>query len=169
MKWTRSDLLKAPSGNVSFDEDVEIDPSAFAGNSRINSVSDVHVSGSGFLEEEEDRFYVQMHVSGTMLIPDAITGEELEYPFETDSQEAYAFAEADEDGIRVVTDEVIELLPAVIDSILLEVPLQVTNAASDQYPSGDGWRVISEEEYQQEKANSVNPLLAKLKEFKQEE
>lgn len=79
MKWTLADLLQSNSGNVSFDEDIEIDASAFANNSRINSVKDVHVSGHGYLDEEENRFYVQLNVSGTMIVPDAITNEEIEY------------------------------------------------------------------------------------------
>ncbi|MCH4207962.1 MAG: DUF177 domain-containing protein [Solobacterium sp.] len=168
MKWNRSDLLKSPSANVTFDEDVSIDPSAFDGNSRINSVLDVHVSGTGFLDEDADRFYAEMHISGTMMIPDAITGEEIEYPFETDCDEVYGFEETEEDDVRVVTDEVIELYPAIVDAIMLEVPLQVTNADSEQYPHGDGWRVISEEDYEREQADQTDPRLAKLKQFKEE-
>lgn len=167
MKWNRSDLLKAPSCNVSFDEDVVIDPSAFADNSRINSVRDVHVSGTGYLDDEENRFYAEMHIDGMMLIPDAITGEEIEYPFETDCDEAYVFAETEEDDVRVVTNEVIELYPAIVEAIMLEVPLQVTNADSDQYPHGEGWRIISEEDYEREQAKEIDPRLAKLKEFKE--
>lgn len=168
MKWTLADLLQSNSGNVSFDEDIEIDASAFANNSRINSVKDVHVSGHGYLDEEENRFYVQLNVSGTMIVPDAITNEEIEYPFETDSDETYVFEEVDEDGVRFVTNEVIELLPAIIDDIMLEVPLQVTNASENDYPSGDGWRVITEEEYQKSQGQRIDPRLAKLKEFKEE-
>ncbi len=168
MKWTLADLLQSNSGNISFSEDVEIDSSEFAKNSRINSVKDVHVSGHGYLDEEENRFYVQMNVSGTMLVPDAITNEEIEYPFETESDETYVFENVDEDGVRLVTNEVIELLPAIIDDIMLEVPLQVTNASEDEYPHGDGWRVITEEEYQKSQGQRIDPRLAKLKEFKED-
>ncbi len=168
MKWTLADLLQSDSGNISFSEDVEIDSSVFAKNSRINSVKDVHVSGHGYLDEEENRFYVQMNVSGTMLVPDAITNEEIEYPFETESDETYVFENVDEDGVRLVTNEVIELLPAIIDDIMLEVPLQVTNASEDEYPHGDGWRVITEEEYQKSQGQRIDPRLAKLKEFKED-
>ncbi len=168
MKWTLADLLQSNSGNISFSEDVEIDSSEFAKNSRINSVKDVHVSGHGYLDEEENQFYVQMNVSGTMLVPDAITNEEIEYPFETESDETYVFENVDEDGVRLVTNEVIELLPAIIDDIMLEVPLQVTNASEDEYPHGDGWRVITEEEYQKSQGQRIDPRLAKLKEFKED-
>ncbi|MCR4950156.1 MAG: DUF177 domain-containing protein [Solobacterium sp.] len=167
MKWTKSQLLRQTQ-SVTFDEDIEIDASAFAGNSRINGVKDVHVYGTGHLDPNEDVFYADVYVEGTMLCPDAITGDEIEIPFETDSQEVYVFEETEEDGARVVTNEVIELLPAVIDDILLEVPLQVTEASEDEYPEGDGWKVYSEAEYQERQKDRLDPRLAVLKQFKDE-
>lgn len=166
MNWTRSELIKHP--HVTFDEDVTVDPKAFEGNTRINSVKSVYVSGSGYLEGT-DRFYADMHISGIMLCPDAITNKEVEVPFETDAQEYYSFEEGEDndDSVRIVTDEVIDLLPAVTDAILLEVPLQYTEATSEDYPSGEGWRVISEEEYEKSRKATIDPRLAKLKEWKE--
>ena len=167
MIYTRSDLMRNP--HVHIDEDVEIDPAVFETNTRINSVKDVHVSGSGYLEGTY-RFYADLRISGVMLCPDAITNLEIEVPFETDAQEYYSFEEGDDndDSVRIVTDEVIDLLPAVIDAVMLEVPLQVTEAAAEDYPSGDGWRVISEEEYEKSRKATIDPRLAKLREFKQD-
>lgn len=103
-----------------------------------------------------------------MICPDAITNEPIEVPLDTESHETYAFAPVeDDDSIRIVTDEVIDLLPAVIDNILLEVPISVTEADEDAYPSGDGWRVLTEDAYEQEKKSEGDPRLAKLKEFKE--
>ena len=51
--------------------------------------------------------------------------------------------------------------------ILLEVPISVTEADEDAYPSGDGWRVLTEDAYEQEKKSEGDPRLAKLKEFKE--
>ncbi len=167
MKWTRTQLLR-DSLNVEFDEDIEIENSAFDKSVLINGVKDVHVSGKGFLDDDNDCFIAAIEVTGIMLCPDAITGEEIEVPFETESEELYSFVETDEDGARIVTDEVIELLPAVIDDILLEAPLQVTEAAEEDYPHGDGWRVISEAEYQESRKDQIDPRLAILKEFKNE-
>ena len=53
------------------------------------------------------------------------------------------------------------------DAILLEVPLQATEATAEDYPSGDGWRVISEEEYEKSRKAEIDPRLAKLKEWKE--
>ena len=167
MRWTRDELLKL-EGPVTFDEDVSVDPSVFDGNVRINGAKDLHINGSGWLDDENDRFYCKVNVSGTMLLPDAITNEEIEVPFETDSDEIYSFVDTDEDGARIVTDEVIDLLPAVIDDILLEVPLEVTEADEDNLPEGDGWKVYTESAYEESRKDQIDPRLAKLRDFKSE-
>lgn len=168
MKWTRAQLLQDEQ-NVAFDEDVEIDDAVFAENTLINAAKDVHVDGTGYLDDENDRFYVKMHVTGTMYCPDAITNEDVEVPFDTESSETYVFGDTvEDDSERVVTDEVIDLTDAVIDDILLEVPLQVTDTAEDEYPEGEGWKVYSEAEYQESRKDLDDPRLAKLKQFKNE-
>ena len=39
MKWTKSEILNQ-GGNITFDEDIEINPEVFSGNVRINGVSE---------------------------------------------------------------------------------------------------------------------------------
>jgi uncharacterized protein len=167
VKWTRAQLLQEEQ-STAFDENVEIEDDVFAKNTLINAVKDVHVSGSGYLDDENDRFYVKMHVTGMMYCPDAITNEDVEVPLDTESSETYVFGEPEDDSERAVTDEVIDLIPAVIDDILLEVPLQVTDIAEDEYPEGNGWKVYSEAEYQESRKDQDDPRLAKLKQFKNE-
>lgn len=167
MRWTRTELLKG-SGHIDFEEDVQINDDVFAGMVLIHGVKDVQIWGSGYLDDENDRFYCQLNLAGTMIVPDSITDEEIEVSFETDSDEVYVFGDTDEDGARIVTDEVIDLLPAVIEDILLEVPLEVTDAADDELPEGDGWKVYTEAEYEKSRAEQIDPRLAKLMEFKDE-
>lgn len=167
MIWTRSELIRNP--HVHIDEDVTVDSEVFANTTRINSVKTAHVNGDGYLEGT-DRFYVTLHIEGIMLCPDAITNKEIEVPFETDTQEYYSFEESDsnDDSVRIVTDETIDLMPAVIDAIYLEIPLQATEAEPEDYPSGEGWRIMSEEDYEKSRKERIDPRLAKLREFKQD-
>lgn len=167
MKWTKTELLRDVQ-NVSFNEDVEIDSSAYQNDSGIISTKNVHVEGRGYIDDEDDRFYVDMHITGAMICPDAITNEAIEVPLDVESEETYVFEETDEDGVRLVTSEVVDLLPAVIDAILLEVPLQVTEAEEGNYPSGDGWQILTEAEYQERQKDRIDPRLAELKQFKDE-
>ena len=167
MKWTRKELEQIGTP-ITFDEDALVEDGEFGDSVLIHGTKDVHVSGTGWLMEEEDRFACDLHISGKMICPDAITGDDLEIPFDTESQEVYSFVETDEEDIRVVKDEVIDLLPAVIDAIMLEVPISVTDADESEYPSGDGWVVMSEAEYQESRKDQIDPRLAKMKEFKNE-
>lgn len=169
MKWTKSEILQSESHNIMFDEDVSIDASAFENTSLINAVKDVHVNGRGFLDNHDCCFYVDFTLEGVILCPDAITGEEIEYPFTTDSEEIYSFVKTDEDGVRLVINEVVDLTQAVIDAILLEAPLQATNVDPEHYPSGDGWRVMTEQEYQNSLKEEIDPRLAILRNFNKEE
>lgn len=164
MKWTRSELEQFTS-RIEFCKDVDVEDTAFANNSRINRVEDVHVEGTGNLEQDGNRFFASLDISGMMYVPDAITGKEIAYPFETHTEEIYSFVDSDEDGIRVVENDVVDLHQAIVDAIFLEVPLQLTYASKDEYPSGDGWRIITEEEYQKSQEEKGDPRLAKLKEL----
>lgn len=167
MKWTREELLQNEQ-NITFDEYMDIDGSAFVRNSRINGVKDIHVHGDGYYNDEDNRFYCELKVDGIMLCPDAISGEEIEVPFETESSEVYVFGEPQDDSERVAEKEAVDITRAVIDDILLEVPLQATVVPEDEYPEGDGWKVYSEADYQESRKDRMDPRLAKLKEFKDE-
>ena len=167
MKWTRTELIDARN-NIEFDEDVIISDDVVSNYSGIDAVENVHVSGRGYYSDENDAFYVDMHIEGVMICPDSITNEPIEYPFDTNAQETYSFTKNDdEDEVRYVSDEV-DLLEAIIDNILLEVPMQVSVVDEEDYPEGEGWKVYSEKQYQEMKENEIDPRLAILKEYKEE-
>ena len=166
MKWTRTELIDARN-NIDIDEDVVIAKENIEHYDGINDLQDVHISGKGYYSDEDDSFYVDLNISGTMICPDSITNEPIEYPFETSAQETYSFTKGEDDEIRYVDDEV-DLYEAIVDNILLEVPMQVSIAEEEDYPEGDGWKVYSEKQYQEMKENEIDPRLAILKEYKEE-
>ena len=51
----------------------------------------------------------------------------------------------------------------------MEVPLKVVKEGIKEYPKGDGWEVVKEEDYTKSKKDDIDPRLAKLKEFKLED
>lgn len=167
MKWTRTELIDAKN-NIVIDEDVEINDESINHYPGIISVNDVHVSGRGYYSDEDDSFYADIHIEGVMICPDSITNDPIEYPFETDAQEIYSFTKTEDDEVRVVENDEVDLLPAVIDDILLEVPMQISITDEDEYPEGEGWKVYSEKQYQEMKENEIDPRLAILKEYKEE-
>ena len=53
-----------------------------------------------------------------------------------------------------------------MDAIFAEVPLKAVHPDLETYPEGDGWVVMTEEDYINEKSQEIDPRLAKLKDFK---
>ncbi len=74
----------------------------------------------------------------------------------------------DESDIPIVKveDDLIDLQTAIEDNLLLHIPITILTPEeqeNDVYPHGEGWSVISESEYDEQKKNQVNPAFAKLK------
>ena len=168
MKWSKLELLQAPNGTITFDDEITFDDSAFSKMSQIRGLQDVTVSGNIHYEEHDDRIYADLHISGVMILPCSITNEDVEYAFQTNSLEVFAFAKTEEDDVHETKGDVVELLPVIFQLILMEVPLKVVKEGAN-YPKGNGWEVIREEDYKKAKVDEIDPRLAKLKEFKVEE
>lgn len=166
MKWTKAELLNVMESQIEFDENVNFDKSAFVKNSRLKDLRDVHVSGVGYFGQSSDQFEVELEIEGVMLCPCAITNELVEVPFDTCSHEIFSFVDTEELDVHVIKNEIIELIPIVFQLINLEVPLRVVKEGEINYPKGDGWQVLSEEDYRKSKGSQIDPRLEKLKDFK---
>lgn len=167
MKWTKSEILEN-SETLRFEERMVLDDRWFADNVRINGVKDLVASGSGWFNEEEDRFYVKMRLQGWMRVPDAISGEEIEIPLDTESVEIYSFEPTDDEDIRYAEDDVVDLTEAAAQAVLLEAPMQATEVDEEDYPEGDGWKIYSEDAYEKSRQDAVDPRLAELKNYIEE-
>ena len=104
-----------------------------------------------------------------MIVPCSITLEDVEYDFHTKSLEVFSFEKTDDEDVHEVKGDVVELLPVIFQLIVMEVPMKIVKEGLTQYPKGDGWEVVKEEDYIKEKSKEIDPRLAKLKEFKLED
>ena len=107
-----------------------------------------------------------MQVDGIMITNCAITNEEIDVPFDFDSHVIFSFTDSDDLDLIVVENDIIELIPVIFRLIKLEVPLKAVSSGNIEYPKGEGWRIISEEDILELKKQEIDPRLAKLKEFK---
>ena len=97
MKWNRNWLVKQKNGKFDFEETITFPKEMFYNLSRINDLKDVEVTGSGNFNSSEERLYVTYHVQGTMVVPCAISLEDVDYPFSIDTDVVFAFYKPDED------------------------------------------------------------------------
>lgn len=105
-----------------------------------------------------------------MIVLDSITLEDLEVDFDTESHETYSFVPIKEEDrgdeeIIVVKHDTIDINPSVFQAVLYEAPMSITRLPRNQYPKGNGWQVISDQD-QLDREEKIDPRWEKLSEFK---
>lgn len=173
MKFTRQELNALGEQEISIDEDLAFSADEFGLNHRLRRLASINLKGTGHFDVHDQLFYVDAVVSGLMIVPCAITLEDVDYPFSADFTAVFVFdplrvngdLEAlDTDSLVLVENDLADLRPLVYQTILLEIPLKVVKPGLEHYPSGEGWEVIKEEDYDARKR--LDPRLEKLKDFK---
>ena len=169
MKWTKTDLIRLPSGHLHFEEKFSFDKSTFEKNSRIKELKDVVVKGDGSYDDVNQRLYLDLDIKGTMVVPCDITFELVTLPFHTTSSEIFSCYKDEDPDVLEAKGDVVDLLPVVFQLIYMDIPLKVVKPGEITYPRGDGWEVMKEEDYRRLKSEEMDPRLAKLKDYKPQE
>ncbi len=164
MKWNLNWIVKQKDGRFSFEEQISFPSEMFHNNAQINGLSDVCVTGHGRLDAKNHHLYVDFNVKGTMVLPCAISLEDIEYPFNIDSSVIFAFYKPheDEEVVEVKRDKV-DLTPIIYQEIMMEVPMRVVKDGANLKSEGKGWKVLDEKEEVQEEV--IDPRLAILKDY----
>ncbi len=170
MKYTKKDFLNASNHIIKIDEWIAVEENELLHHSQVKSIPEVHITGT-LQFDGSTLVFSDLDLEGTMIVLDSITDEDLEVAFDTKSQDTYSFApipedvEAEED-IIVVKKDTVDINPAVFQAILYEAPMSITRVPRDQYPKGDGWQLLSD---QDEVKPAIDPRWEKLNEFKLED
>ena len=142
---------------IDIDEDISFEGFDFSGTDLID-LRNVHVSGN-ITKDSMDDICLYLSVSGVMVLPCAITLEEVHHNFSfvIDDKLENILEELKNDK---KIENTIDILPIIWENILMEIPIRVVspNAKLDNL-KGDGWRFVTDE------VKSVNPELEKLKDL----
>ncbi|MGI6510908.1 MAG: YceD family protein [Catenisphaera adipataccumulans] len=166
MKFTKKDFLSAKNGVIEIDEQLAVEENDFLRHTQVKSIPDIHVNGT-LQFDGTSLVFSDLVLDGTFIVPDSISLEDLEVAFDTTSQVTYSFdpiEDDDDDEIIVVKKDTIDLNPEIFQAVLYEVPMSITRVPRNQYPKGDGWQVLSENDEPDE--DEIDPRWEKLKEFK---
>ena len=165
LKWNLQWIVIQKDGCFSFDEMLTFPDEMFHNLSQINGLKDVNVSGRGRLDMKNRQLYVDFTVKGQMILPCAVSLENVDYPFHIDSSAIFAFykPQEDEDVIEVKRDTV-DLTPVVFQEIMMDVPMRVVKEGATLKTKGNGWKVLNEEDVELEE-DYIDPRLAKLKDY----
>ncbi len=107
----------------------------------------------------DENFQISGTLSGTMVLPDDITGEDVFQKFSTSLEEEFGDIVADGDDILKIVNNKLDISDYLWQNILLEIPLKIVNKKNENLIiKGNGWRLITEEELQKEKKSPFGCL-----------
>lgn len=152
-------------GSFTFEEGLVFPIEVFDKFSHINNLKDVVVKGTGNLDTNEKRLYVNLNIKGTMILPCALTLEEVEYPFDITSTEVFAFEKTDgTEDVHEAKKDIVDLTPIVFENIMLEVPMRVVKENAEMKSAGRGWKIL-DDTMSDKDDHYIDPRLAKLKDY----
>ena len=124
---------------LEIDENLLIDKEVYK-NTDIRDLKDVSVDGIITIDYE-DNVNVELNLSGTMVLPCAVSLVDVDYKFDTVIEESIGKFEE----IYKNNKNSLDILPILWENIVLEIPIRVVaECVKPSNTSGDGWELISE-------------------------
>ena len=126
----------------------------------IRKLSNVKVIGT-IKKIDTDLYNLSLAVSGIMILPCAITLEDVNFPISLEINEILTNNPSDTEEYLQISNNSIDILPILWQNIVLEVPLRVVSKdAYKKKQQGEGWELITDE-----KKNKIDPRFDKLKDL----
>ncbi|MFC0473063.1 DUF177 domain-containing protein [Halalkalibacter kiskunsagensis] len=167
MKWSLQQLTVAKRKPFTFEEEIDLSGLKEL-NPEIRAVSPFNVKGE--LIYSGSLLTFRLEIKGELVLPCVRTLADVKFPIDLHVTEHfhqandYVTADVDHDDINFFEGETVDLLPAIKERILLEIPIQVyaeEEAERLAPPSGKDWGIITEED----RNNRIDPRLADLAKF----
>ncbi|MET3575857.1 DUF177 domain-containing protein [Bhargavaea ullalensis] len=165
MKWTIRQLLKHRQGGMPVDGTADLS-AVKERNPEIRGISPVRVTGSCTVGSGS--MTCRFRLEGTLTLPESRTWEDIDYPFEIETDEQFVwegYTATEDDSVHEVTGEVVDPTSVFEELVLLEVPIQILADEAAKPLEGKGWSFASEEEFtarREEEKPKVDPRLAGL-------
>lgn len=123
MKWSLQQLLKYTQKPYEFEETYDFSE-YINGIDDIIDISKFHVNGT-VIHLFDDRFEFQLSIKGELTLQDARTLEPIAYPISLNVTEVFDKVESDDEDVRIIDKNTIDLYDVVWENILLEKPIRV--------------------------------------------
>ena len=158
MKYDLLRLLNNIDDEIVIDEVYTFDEESLKG---TDIMKPLNVSVRGNLTKDNmNNIIIDVDIEGIMILPCSITLKEVEHPFciNVCGNVEEMLEEIDEIDKKI--ENTLDILPIIWENILMEIPSKVVSPDAENVElSGDGWKLIKEEERKE------NPELAKLKDL----
>lgn len=175
LKWTVEELQRYRRKPLKFDTTIDLSASLHERDAKIQKATPVHVSG--YVKLDQNVFIVNFKAETTLTVPSTRSLQPVDVPtvvteteiFAPEDEDVSRFEEEDQMVMTMEDDDIVDVEKAVEDYLILSIPTQVLTPAEQNeniMPSGQGWQVISESDYNKQKADhdeQPNNAFAQLK------
>lgn len=149
-------LINNTVNSIDIDKSLEI-PKEYYEKTDIRRLSEIKINGN-IKEIGEDVFNLELNVKGEMILPCALSLEDVEFPFEINIDENVGFDDDFEKNYKIVSNT-LDILPILWENIVLEIPSRVVKDNAKIKTEGDGWCLTSEEDLKNNKLSDLKELL----------
>lgn len=169
MKYTHDWLNKNALVPYKINEKIIFDEELIKSTKRLLGLSEVEVSGTINYLAEVEQTLVKIKINCIMDLECARTLALVHHPFEVEDEIIFTFnKDFENDDVEYVKGNTIDLAPYIWEIIFSNIPMRVVAENSDIITSGDGWEIISEDDfddYKEEMKKKIDPRLESLKKY----
>ena len=135
--------------NYQIEDDIDFSNVTFDP-THIRGISNTHVTVTG--NDYDDYLFLNIKIKADVIGVCSYTLEDIPLNVDISTSLSFSFLEEDEDVIHI-DSPIFELDQYILDLIVAEVPLTLVKKGAKLPSSGDGYRVLSEDEYNKEQEN----------------
>ncbi|MBP3841732.1 MAG: hypothetical protein IK997_06425 [Bacilli bacterium] len=132
-------------------------PSEYYKDTDVKKIDNVSIKGT-ISRETDDIDFVDCDINGVMILQDAVSLEDVDYPFSI-------HLEGNLEDFATNFENTLDISEFLWENIVLEIPLRFTKVEDLSKFHGDGWKLVSEEDI----ISSNNPFKEYLKNNDEEE
>ncbi|MFD1484173.1 YceD family protein [Lacticaseibacillus baoqingensis] len=171
LKFTVAELAKYKHEPLHVTETLDVKEALMTRDPEILDVSAIQLDA--YISADDGDFLLSATLAGSLTVPSTRSLEPVSLPLDFSFSEVYVQADDRKDkyenGELVITmeDDELDLQAAVLDHILLSIPMQVLTpqeAAGTAMPSGEDWEVVAEDDFKalQQDEKAADSPFAKL-------
>ncbi len=163
MKWSVAELRNSVEKKLEIDEVFDL-TELIKKNHDIRSISPVKIKGSAVVDSKH--IDVNLNVSTNLTLVCSVSLSDVDFPMEFNIVERFVYESPSDDEVQI-TGKFLELISTVWQHIVLNIPIKIVapDARENIERSGNDWAFMTEDEYQEQKNDEIDPRLLKLKEF----
>ncbi len=113
----------------------------------------------GYIEDLGDKLYnLHINISGNMILPCALSLEDVDYPFNFTINQSVGETEDFEQNYKIISN-ILDILPILWENIVLEIPNKVVKENVKVKTEGDGWSLAGEVGIKNNQLSELKELL----------